>query len=146
MENRSEEERKERLTDEQVRIELGLREALTRGRAWLSDPEKLKRVRDLCISRTRRDEVEEMIEGWDYEIYVDATSFDEVPRFDLAQYQIRSLKSLKEKLLQFPKGTLLTWKVPSARSDDPRIEEAMQQTRGFLEEHGMKLKREPEKN
>lgn len=145
-ENRSEEERKERLTAEQLRIELALREALTRGRAWLSDPEKLKRVRDLCISRTRREEVEEMIEGWDYEIYVDATSFDEVPRFDLAQYQIRSLKSLKEKLLQFPKGTLFTWRAPSARCDDPRIEEAMQQTRSFLEEHGMKLKRAPEKN
>ena len=145
MENRTEEERKERLNVDQERIELALREALTRGRAWLSDAEKLKRVRDLCISGTRRDEVEGMIEGWDCEIYVDATSFDDIPRFDLAQYQIKSVKSLKEKLLQFPKGTVFTWKVPSARGDDSRTEEVMQQIKSFLEEHGMKLKRESEK-
>ena len=136
---------KEGLSHDQTAIEAALREALTSGHAWLSDPEKLKRLRDLCLSGTRRDEVEAMIKGWDNQIYVNFNSFgDDSITVWVANCKLNSLDSLKAKLLQFPKSTEFKFKTDPRRVDEDRSEEFFQQINSFLKEHGMNLKRDPE--
>jgi len=124
-------------------IEQSLIKALTTGRAWLADPEKLKRVRDLCLTDRGRKEVDQVISGWNHHVYVAVNSLNgEVISISVAQYQLRSLDALKEKLLQFPRGTLFQWTRGLARRGD--TQEIFQQLKSYLEEHGMKLESEPE--
>jgi hypothetical protein len=146
MESRSEELRGEKLSHDQEVIEKALREALTGGQAWLSDPEKLKRVRDLCLTDKSRDEVDQMISSWDYQIYIAFNSFDdESLTIGVANCQPKSLDSLKKKLLQFPKGTAFKLKTAPSGGDDSRSEEVFQHIKSFLKEHGMNLNRELER-
>lgn len=136
MQSRSEELRGEELSYDQEVIEEALREALTGGHAWLSDPEKLKRVRDLCLTDKSRAEVDRLIDGWDYQISF--TSFDDQSfTIGVANCQLTSLDSLKQKLLQFPKGTVFKLKT---HGDESRSEEVFQQIKNYLEQHGMTLK------
>jgi hypothetical protein len=141
MQSRSEEPRKEELSYDEEAIENALREALTGGHAWLSDPEKLKRVRDLCVSDKGRAKVDRLIDSWDYQISV--TFFnDESLTIGVANCQLTSLDSLKAKLLQFPKGTVFKLKT---HGDETESEEVFQQIKSYLEQHGMNLEREPER-
>lgn len=142
MESRSEPEKE--LTVDDEKIEKALREALSTGQAWFSDPEKLKRVRDLCLSDKERQEVDGMISNWEPQIYIDTTYpfGDETPRFGVANREIKSLDRLKDKLLQFPGGTLFKLKI-ALHGDDKTAQELVQQIKIFLEEHGMKWKPEP---
>jgi hypothetical protein len=112
--------------------------ALRSGRAWLSDPKKLKQLRDLCLTERCDAEVERLITNWNYDITVALSPFDD-SEYDItvAHYELKSFDSLKQKLLQFPKGTLFKWKKGDARE--------FQEIESYLEEHGMKLEREPEK-
>ena len=142
MESRSEPEKE--LTVEDKKIEKALREALSSGQAWFSDPEKLKRVRDLCLSDKERQQVDGMISNWEPQIYINTTYpfGDETPRFGVANREIKSLDLLKDKLLQFPGGTLFKLKI-APRGDDKTAQELVQQIQTFLEEQGMKWKPEP---
>jgi hypothetical protein len=145
--NRSKQLNAEELSHDQEVIENSLREALTGGQAWLSDPEKLKRVRDLCLTDKSRDEVQRLIDSWVYQIYVAHNGFgDEPSSIAVAHYKLKSFDALKEKLLQFPKGTVFKFKTAPTRHDDSRSEEVFQQIQSFLKEHGMNLKREPNPN
>jgi hypothetical protein len=126
-------------------MEEALRVALTKGQGWLFDPEKLKRLRDVCLTESSRNEVDRMIRDWNPQIYIDVNSLDGVwPRIGVAHYELKSLDSLKKKLLQFPKGTEFKLKTAPTRGDDPQSESVFKQIEGYLEEHGMKLKRVPE--
>ncbi|HEU4478001.1 MAG TPA: HEAT repeat domain-containing protein, partial [Pyrinomonadaceae bacterium] len=119
-------------------VEEALRNALSKGQGWLLDPEKLKRLRELCVTEKGRKEVDQLISNWTYDIYVNPDPFDdEKYSIAIAQYQLKSLDSLKQKLLQFPKGTIFKWVKGDAQE--------FQQIKTYLEEHGMKLEREPEK-
>lgn len=143
MQSRSKELPGEELSYDQEIIEKALREALTGGHAWLSDPEKLKRVRDLCLTDKSRAEVDRMINSWNYQIYVSFNSFgDESFTIGVANSQLTSLDSLKAKLLQFPKGTVFKLKT---HGDESKSEEVFQQIKSYLEQHGMNLERVPER-
>jgi hypothetical protein len=132
------------LSYDQEKIEKALRQALTSGQAWLSDPEKLKRVRDWCITDTSRNEVDQMITGWDPQIYVAFNSYEDEPdRIGVAQYGLKSLDALMKKLLQFPKGTVFKLKT---RGDESKADEVFQQLKTYLQEHGMKLQTAPDNN
>ena len=128
----------------QALIEQDLLKALGAGRGWLSDPEKLKRLRDLCLTKQGCDQVERMILDWDYSIGATFNSYDdEISSIGVAHYSLKSIDSLKEKLLQFPKGTLFEWgRGPS--SNDPRVQKLFQEIKTHLEQHGMKLEWEAE--
>lgn len=132
------------LSVDQEKIEKALSEALSTGQAWLPDPEKLKRVRELCVSDRAREEVERVITNWEPQIYINTTSFfgDDTPRFGVANREIKSLDLLKAKLLQFPGGTLFKLKIAPG-GDDKLAQELVQQIKTFLEEQGMKWKSEP---
>jgi hypothetical protein len=130
------------LNGDQEKIEKDLIEALTHGQAWIMDPEKLTSARDLCVTKKSRDEVDRLISGWKALIYVNLNIFGEPYSFNVAHYRFESLASLKQKLLQFPKGTVIEFKTSSARSGDPSTEEVFQELKGYLEDNGMRLKRE----
>lgn len=130
------------LNGDQEKIEKDLIEALTHGQAWIMDPEKLKRARDLCVTEKCRDEVDRLISGWKAFIYVDLNIFGVPYSFNVAHYRFESLVLLKQKLLQFPKGTVIEFKTSSARSGDPGVEEVFQELKSYLEDNGMSLKRE----
>jgi hypothetical protein len=133
----------EELSSGQGKIQEALHQALTNGNAWLSDPEKLRRLRDLCLTDKTRQELDQLINNWEYKISVDFDSFDdEASEFRVAHYQLKSLASLREKLLQFPKGTVFTFKVVRNRGDSSKPEELFQMLKSYLEENGMKLERE----
>ena len=119
-------------------VEQALRDALSKGQGWILDPEKLRRLRDLCLTEKGRNQVDQLIGNWNYDIYVGPDPFDDDKySITIGQYQLKSLDSLKQKVLQFPKGTRFTW----AKGDAQEF----QQIKTHLEEHGMKLEREPEK-
>jgi len=126
-------------------IEQGLITALSTGRAWLLDPEKLKRLRDLCVTDRGRKDVDQLIHNWNHSIYVAVGPIDGEPNsISVAQYSPKSLDALKEKVLQFPKGTSFSWSAARPRGDDSKAQEVFQQIKTFLEEHGMKLELPPE--
>jgi hypothetical protein len=129
----------------QAAIEQALRKALASGQAWLSDPEKLKRLRDLCLTDVGRKEVDGMIRNWNYQIFV-GLSFDDGEPYSItvAHYELKTFAALKEKLLQFPKGTLFKWRTGPPRAHDTKPQEVFQKIKNHLEEHGMKLERETE--
>jgi hypothetical protein len=135
----------EELSAGEEKIENAFREALTRGRAWLADPEKLKRVRALCFSEKSRNEIDQMISGWSSQIYVSADPSDEdTPRFGVAQYSVKTLDAFKQKLSQFPKGTEFEFtSAAPARGDETKWEQLLQQIKRYLAENGMTLKRAP---
>jgi len=127
----------------QAMIEQALRNALSHGQAWLSDLQKLKRLRALCLTDGGRNEVDNMIRGWNQQIYVGLSPFGDQPySISVAHYQLDSLESLKQKLLQFPPGTLFTWSNTSGNHDQQRAQELFQQLKSYLEERGMKLEGE----
>ena len=143
--NRSKQLSPEKLSHDQIAIEAALREALTSGHAWLSDPEKLKRVRDLCLSGTRRDEVEALIKGWDNQIYVTFNTYGyDTINIHVANSDHKSLDSLKAKLLQFPKDTVFKFKTDPRRINEDKSEEVFEQIKNFLKDHGMDLERKSE--
>ena len=129
-------------SDSENEIEKALRLAIAGGQAWFSDPEKLKRVRELCFTDKCRDEVDHMISVWDYRIYVSFTWLHDEPNtISVAHYVLTSLDALKTKLLQFPKGSVFKFKT---HGDESRAEKVFQQIKSYLEENGMKLERAPE--
>jgi hypothetical protein len=109
------------------------------------DPEKLKRLRDLCVTDRGRKDVDQLIHNWNHSIYVAVGPIDGEPNsISVAQYSPKSLDALKEKLLQFSKGTSFSWSAARPRGDDSKAQEVFQQIKTFLEEHGMKLELPPE--
>ena len=102
-------------------------------------------MRDLCLTKESRAEVDRLIDRWDTQIEVVFESpDDELSRASVAHYGMKSLDSLKQRLLQFPKGTVFTLKTTTTRGGEAsNPQAALQQIKNFLEEHGMKLKQEP---
>ena len=135
---------RQELSATDVKIEDALREALIRGRAWALDPAKLKRLRELCLTDMRCTEVDQMIQGWDYHIYIQLDNDDDLVSIGVAQYQLESLAELRKKLLQFPKGTVFKWMPASTVNGGAKSEQLRQQIKNYLEENGMSLKPAPE--
>jgi hypothetical protein len=118
-------------------IELGLQQALSRGQQWLIDSEKLKRLRSLCLTDNCRTEVDQTIGVRAHDIGLAVNTYDDVPyAIRVGHYELKSIDLLKQKLLQFPRGTVFTW---SGSGDDDRIQKHVHDLRKFLDEHGMKL-------
>ena len=124
-----------------------LRNALSGGQAWLSDPEKLKRLRDFCITEEGCKEIDETIRTWSFDIDVGFNLAYEPSSIGVAHYELPSIDSLKQKLLQFPKGTLFTWRTQgSTRGEESAGQLLFQQLKTYLEKHAMKLEQVSEPN
>ncbi len=124
---------------DQTQIEQALRNALINGQAWLAPPEKLKRLQALCVSNEGRKELGRLIDGWNQTIHIALSPFDDRPySINVAHYSFDSLESLKQKLRQFPEGTVFTWAV-SGGAEDSRARELFREFETYLAELGMKL-------
>lgn len=124
-------------------IEQSLIAALTHGRAWLSTPEKLRRLLALCRTNGGRHEVEQLIAGWNSDIYVVLNTADGEPAsIGVAHYQINSVDMLKEKLIQFPSGTVFKWNaVVAVDAAATREHQLFNEMKSLVERHGMKMER-----
>ena len=150
MQNRSEELRKQNAgvpalgepeLSGQVMIEQQLRNALVQGRSWLADPEKLKRIRELCFTDASRAELDGLIENWRPDLTVLLNADGEPVLIELAQYRPATIDALKQRLVQFPGNTVFSWRTVTA-NDQVKSQEIFQQLKSYLADHGMKL--EPE--
>lgn len=84
-----------------------------------------------------------MSQAWNRRIDIGLSPFEDEPySISVAHYQLYSVKSLKEKLLQFPPGTLFTWGKRGGGVDESKAQQLFLQVKGYLEEHGMKLEAE----
>jgi len=122
----------------EVMIEQALRNAIVHGQAWLADPEKLKRVRELCLTDGSRAELDGLIENWRRNIDIFLNADGEPVSIMLAQYNLLTMDALKQKLVQFPAGSVFRWG-GVAGNNEAKAQEMFQQLKTYLEDHGMKL-------
>lgn len=133
-----------RTSDENIplrpaQVELELVRAIARGRGWLMDTDKFKRLERLCLTQSALQELSSIMresEGRDISTsshYGDGTRY-----FRVAQYEFHLFADFKEKLSQFPKGTIFK---ASSNSDEPAEAQIFSELKGFLSERGMKLNR-----
>jgi len=87
--------------------EVGLRNAIARGRHWLATETDLRTIESLCISERCVYETEQDLEAWRPPLKIEVSGWPGVgARGQVAQYHmIESIEALEEKLGQFPKGT-----------------------------------------
>ena len=128
----------------QAMIEQELRTALVQGKAWVADPEMLKRVRDLCLTDGGRKELDGFIRTWNQQITVFLNPDGEPVSISVAHYSPSSIDQLKHRLIRFPSGTVFRWTVLSGYNE-VSAPEMFQQMKTYVEDHGMKLEREAPK-
>jgi hypothetical protein len=124
----------------QTRVEAALVHALANSPAWLADEDLLKRLRQLCVTKTCAGEADSALRQFDTSVTVFFDPTDgSVVHASLAQYNVISWAALKEKVTQFPKGTTFKWSSDSPGSEaDGR---AFAELKEYLEKAGMKLTR-----
>ena len=122
-------------------LEMSLIEALASGQAWFAGPEKLAKLASLCVSRDGCRRVQDIIRQSSDTPVINVFPQSEGRYSALVnQYQLDSLDSLdslKEKLAQFPKGTVFMW---SFGGDAKQCERILAEIRTFLNEHGMRIR------
>jgi hypothetical protein len=110
--------------------------ALAAGQGWLADETKLRRLIDLSVGTQQREEAEEYLRTWRKR----PRSIQFIPasrvQFEIAQYRALSLEAAKEKLAQFPRGSVFEW---SGAGDDDGERKAFQELSRFASESGFKL-------
>ena len=113
-----------------------LMRALAAGQGWLADETKLRRLIDLSVGTQQRQEAEEYLRTWRKR----PRSIQFIPasrvQFEIAQYRALSLEAAKEKLAQFPRGSVFEW---SGAGDDDGERKAFQELSRFASESGFKL-------
>lgn len=145
-------------TDPHVRFENSLVDALVYGRNWFTGPQKLKRLRTLCLTEPNRAVVDYLLKGWDEPVAIQfsvgtETEFPSArpsrqrgtPTYDswhVAQYWAHSLAELKTLLARFPAGTTLSF--PAGMLTDARAEEELAaELKQYCTSHALKLVRAP---
>ena len=121
-----------------VQMELELVRAIARGRGWLMDSDKFKRLQQLCLTETALRELSSIMrESESREIGISSSYPIGQHYFRVAQYEFQSFDDFKEKLGQFPKGTTFT----ALKDDDPVVERLFDKIEGVINTRGMKLNR-----
>jgi hypothetical protein len=97
----------------------------------------------LCRTDGGRHEVEELLRTWNSDIYLVVNAAEGEPAsIGVAHYQINSVEALKERLLQFPSGTVFRWKAMAFAASARREKQLFEEMKSHVEQHGMKLERE----
>lgn len=120
----------------QSNIENSLVNALMNSPAWILDEKKWARRRALCLTK----EACESIDRTAKEVRlrrIDFHSFDDALQFNVTQYQLRSLKSLKDKLARYQVGTAFHWQ---KQNDDGSAGQRLHdKIKTYIEARGAKL-------
>jgi len=126
----------------QTGLEQALRMALSNSPAWLADMKKLERLRSLCVTQSEREQADHLIQWWSGEISIHFfPAEDEWGSAQVAQYTLRSLSALKQKLAQFPKGKVFKWAAFNESQLDEEKEKLFRELESFLGERGATLVR-----
>ena len=121
-----------------AQLELELVRAIARGRGWLMDSDRFKRLQQLCLTETALRELSSIMrESESREIGISSSYPIGHHYFRVAQYEFQSFDDFKEKLGQFSKGTTFT----ALKDDDPVVERLFDKIEGVLNARGMKLDR-----
>ena len=129
------------VSGEPAQFEMELVRALVRARGWIADAEKMNRIRQLCLTPSGRNEVDAALrDSTEHSIRITFRPTDDsVDGISVGQYRPESVKNLKEKLLQFSKGTTFTWK--SVNGGGTGEEQLFTELKAFLNQHDMKLEK-----
>jgi len=112
-----------------------LMQALSSGQGWLTDEAKLRRLVDLSVGLQPRQEAEENLRVWRSRPWRIQYVMGGREQFEIVQYRARSLQAAKDKLAQFPRGSIFEWDM--GHEDDEQ--KAMQELSRFAGERGLTL-------
>jgi hypothetical protein len=118
-------------------LEQALINALGAGQAWFAGPRELVRLSRLCVSSGGCQRVKEITEGAEATPSINVYGLAPDYRGSVAQYQTDSLDALKQKLAQFPQGTVFTW---SFGGDEKEGAAVLADLRAFLKARGMTIR------
>jgi hypothetical protein len=124
----------------QTALEMALVNALARARSWFAGPEKLRSIRALCVSQYAQGQVDIMLDTLSSTPLIGVNTFgDGSFSGGVYQYQTDSIDTLKEKLAQFPSGTLFA--VQLNGSETQELKKSLNDLQSVTEEHGSKIAR-----
>lgn len=124
----------------QTGLQQALRVALSHSPAWLADVKKLERLKGLCVTRNEREQVDQLLRNWSREITIGFSPAEqEWGSAEVAQYRILSLATLKQKLTQFPKGTVFRWQPYNEGHLEEEKANLFREVKPFLEKSGYKF-------
>jgi hypothetical protein len=109
-------------------------EALGAGHGWLPDEVKLRRLIDLSVTTSQKQQAEQFLKAWQMRPWP-ITFMPFVGQVHIAQFEETSIESAKEKLLQFPQGGAFEW-IQFGQDGEQKAFEDMSH---FANEHGLKL-------
>jgi hypothetical protein len=99
-------------------LEVELRNAIARGRAWLASEADLRTIESLCVSERCLYETQQDLRAWQRPLRIEIGSEPGGIRAQVAQYYgIGSMEALEEKIGQFPKGTQFVLRVFGGNAD-----------------------------
>jgi len=126
----------------QTGLEQALRMALSDSPAWLADLKKLERLRSLCVTQNERQQVDKLVQWYGGGISIRFfPAGDEWGSAQVAHYTLSSLSALKQKLAQFPQGTVFKWATFNESQLDEEKEKLFRELESFLGERGARLVR-----
>ncbi|MEW6209091.1 MAG: hypothetical protein AB1631_12040 [Acidobacteriota bacterium] len=129
----------------EAHIEIELVRALGAAREWVLSAKELERLTELCVTEMGRKEAQSLASQADVsqsplEIAISFNSMDDsIYSITVGQYRVQSLKALRDKLSQYPRGTVFVWK--SFNGSESSDHQAFADLKLYLEERGMKLNR-----
>lgn len=124
----------------QLGLGLNLMQALSTGKAWLSDKTELQRLSQLTKVRRIQQQLDGYLEIWENQaltISLDDGSSAVGFHARVAQYEVHSMDAFKKKLTQFPSGTKFLLSISLVES--PGNDQTLIELRTFLSSHGMSL-------
>jgi len=111
-----------------------LMRALATGQSWLSDQTRLRRLLQVTTVPKMRKDLEGYLKAWEAPAFtIDLHNSSQYFSGRVAQYELNSMKALKDKLSQFPPGTRLVF----GQLRDETSENQLSELRSFLESHKM---------
>ena len=118
-------------------LELALIDALGSGQSWFAGTDDLERLARLCLSSGGCQRVQEIARQATGPSNINVYGSKQNYHASVAQYRVDSIDSLKQKLGQFPEGTVFTW---SFGGDEKEGVSILADLRAFLKEHGMSIR------
>jgi hypothetical protein len=121
-------------------VEVGLLQALGQGQGWFSDERDLRELRSLCVTDNCRAQADQMIAAADdTRISIVRVEEPDDSIVMLAQYQLRSIAALEQKLAQYPRGSSFTLDVKAL--DSRTAPAIVSELTTFAAAHGMSVRR-----
>ena len=119
-------------------LELSLIGALGAGHAWFAGPAEVARLARLCVSTGGCQRVSALAASAEEATHlINVYGFEPDYHASVAQYEVDSIDSLKQKLAQFPEGASFTWSFAGNEAQGASI---LADLRAFLKSHGMTIR------